>query len=93
MPTAASRTSFIRQVENLLATVPPADTDNAVSGVSSSTASTVASDACLCTRLWLRLAAWYRVHVAYFVRRPSASVTLVLFRGGESHLTHLQFQR
>jgi len=39
--------------------------------------------------------AWYCVHVAYFMRRPSASATLVLChgRGGESHLTHLQSQR
>jgi len=75
--------------------------------ITSSAASTVASDAWLCTRLWqrefmnslwlwlwLRLATWYRVHVAHFMRRPSASVTLVLChgRGGESHLTHLQSQ-
>ena len=32
----------------------------------------------VCTRLWLRLAVWYIVHVAYFMRRPSASATLVL---------------
>jgi len=62
--------------------------------ITSSVASMVASNACLCTQLWLRLAAWYRVHVAYFMRRPSASATLVLShsRGGESHLTRLYSQ-
>ena len=39
-----------------------------------------------------------RFHVAYYVRCPSASATLVLSllchgRGGESHLTHLQYRR
>ena len=56
--------------------------------IKSSATSTVASDAWLCARLWLRLAAWYSVHVAYFMRRPSASATL-----GLHHLTHLQSQR
>jgi len=58
--------------------------------ITSSAASTVASDACLCPRLWLRLAAWYRVHVAYFMRCQSASAMLVLCHSiGEGNLISL----
>jgi len=100
MPSAASQTSCKRQAKNLLAQSCPLLTRMMrYSGAShdvitSSAASTVASDAWLCTRLWLRLVAWYCVHVAYFMRRPSASATLVQChsRGAESHLTHLQSQ-
>jgi len=57
MPTAASRTSCERQAKNPLAQSFPLPTGDVVvmlaatSGASSSAASMVASDICLCTRL------------------------------------------